>query len=39
MEGAHFITGAFESTKEKALAKFKEVLTGNIKKLVQTGVK
>lgn len=39
IEGVHFITRAFEATKEQALDKFKEVLTENIKKLVRGGVK
>jgi len=37
--GKHFITRAFQATKERALAKFKEVLTGNIQKIVQGGVR
>lgn len=37
--GIHFITRAFEATKAQALATFKEVLTGNIKKLVRDGVR
>jgi HK97 gp10 family phage protein len=39
VEGVHFITRAFEAMKEQALAKFKEVLTGNIKRVVQGGVR
>ena len=37
--GKHFITRAFQATKERALAIFKEVLAGNIKKIVQGGVR
>ena len=39
IKGVHFLTRAFEATKEQALSKFKEVLTGNIQKLVKEGVK
>ena len=37
--GKHFITRAFEATKNQALNKFKEVLKGNIEKLVRGGVR
>jgi len=39
VKGMHFIEEAFKRSKERALAKFKDVLTGNIKKLVQDGVR
>ena len=37
--GNHFMTKAFEVTKERALVKFKEALSKNIQKLVSGGVR